>query len=149
MRAALILLVLLIALRAYAQESSGTYSAYGDVGEKHFKSTVSLEDVRRTPQWSPATDEARPLAPGRAQAIARKQLDRIVPPGSTWHLDAVRLVAAAEGTHWLYEVSFGREYPSEVAVTFAEHIDLLVLMDGTSPEPKAIPRPGLDHPNGT
>ncbi len=140
MRAVTILALFFVALAAHAEEPSGTYSAYGDVDEKHFKFTVSLDEIRKAPQWSPATEEVPPLAPGRAQAIARKQLDRIIPPGSAWHVDAVRLVAAAEGTHWLYEVSFRREYPPEIAVYGGEYVDLLVLMDGTSPEPKPIPR---------
>ncbi len=146
MRALTILALFFVALAAHGEEPSGVYSAYGDVDDKHFKSTVSLEDIRKAPQWSPAAEEVPPLPPGRAQAIARKQLDRIIPAGSSWHLDAVRLVAAAEGTHWLYEVSFRREYPPEVAVYGGEYVDLLVLMDGTASEPKAIPRPGPDHP---
>jgi hypothetical protein len=146
MRAVIIFALVCSTLRACAQEPSGSYSASGDVDEKHFKSTVSLEDIRKAPQWSPATQEVPPLAPGRAQVIARKQLDRIIPPQSSWYVDAVRLVAAVEGTHWLYEISFRREYPPDVAVFGGEYVDLLVLMDGTSPEPKSIPRPGPDHP---
>jgi hypothetical protein len=149
MRAALLLVFVLAALRACAQEPYGEYNAYGDVDERHFKSTVSLETSRRTPQWSPATKEAPPLAPGRAQAIARKQLDSIIPPESTWYLDAVRLVAVVQGTHWLYEISFRRKYPDDGSIFGGDHVDLLVLMDGTSPEPKQIPRPGRDNPNGT
>jgi len=146
MRAAVLLSLFLASLLAYAHEPSGAYNSYGDVDEKHFKSTVSLEDIRKAPQWSPATQEAPPLAPGRAQTIARKQLDRLIPPKSSWYVDAIRLVSAVQGTHWLYEISFRREYPPDVAVYGGEYVDLLVLMDGTSPDPKIIPRPGPDHP---
>jgi hypothetical protein len=146
MRAVTIIASLCATLAAHAAEPSGSYSAYGDVDDKHFKSTVSLEDTRKAPQWSPATKEFPPLPPGRAQAIARKQLDHIIPAGSNWYLDAVRIVAAVEGTYWLYEVSFRREYPPDVAVYGGEYVDLLVLMDGRAIEPRAIPRPGPDHP---
>ena len=148
MRAFLIVTLFSVALLAHGQEWSGTYSAYGDVGDKHFRSTVSLEDIRKTPQWSPAAQEVPPLPPGRAQAIARQQLDRIVSSTSDWHVDAVRIVAAADDTHWLYEVSFRREYPPD-ALVVGEHVDLLILMDGTAIEPREIPRPGPKHPKKT
>ena len=149
MRAFAIVAFLLIALVVCAQEPSGTYSAYGDVGDRHFRSSVSFEKIRTAPRWSPATEKVPPLAPGRAQAIARRVLHRIIPSGSRWHLDAVRIVAGAGGTHWLYEISFRREYPPDVAVYGGEYVNLLVLMDGTTIEPQPIPRPGPDHPRKT
>jgi hypothetical protein len=78
--------------------------------------------------------------------MARKQLDRLVPPGQAWHLDAVRIVDGGEQTHWLYEVSFRRDYPGAIEVFGGDYLDILVLMDGTVIEPQPSPRPGPDHP---
>jgi len=126
---------------ALAEEPTGFYAAYGVVDDQHFKSTASLEQIRKTPKWSPDTEQFPPLPPGRAQALARKQLDRIIPSGQTWYVDAVRTVAVVEGANWLYEVSFRRQYPPDVAVYGGDYVDVLVLMDGTSIEPKRIPCP--------
>jgi hypothetical protein len=115
---------------------------------------VSLEDIRKALQWSPATQEVPPLAPGRAQVIARKQLDRIIPPKSSWYVDAVRLVAAVEGTHWLYEVCFRREYPPDVAVFGGEYVDcwsasLCLSMASDAEKPRhMMPRAAYDAANG-
>jgi hypothetical protein len=46
MRVFTIVALSFIALVAHAQESSGTYSAYGDVDAKHFRSSVSFEKIR-------------------------------------------------------------------------------------------------------
>ena len=122
-----------------AEEPSGFYSAYGQVDDQHFKAEVSLEQIRKTPQWSPGMEESPPLSPRRAQAIARQALTRVLPSGQTWQLDAVRIVSAALGRHWLYEVAFIREYPPDIAVYGGDRFDILVLMDGTAVEPKRIP----------
>jgi hypothetical protein len=121
-----------------AEEPSGSYSAYGQVDNQHFKAEVSLEQIRKTPQGSPQTEELPPLSPGRAQVIARRALERVLPSGQTWQLDAVRIVGGALGRHWLYEVAFTREYPPGVAVYGGDRFDILVLMDGTVVEPKHI-----------
>jgi hypothetical protein len=125
----------------FAAEPTGFYSAYGAVDEQHFKAEVSLEQIRKTPLWLPQTTDAPPLSPEHAQAIARRELESVIPSGQTWRLDAVRIVAAAEGSHWLYEVAFSRVYPPDVAVYGGDRFDILVLMDGTPIQPKPIPRP--------
>jgi len=141
MRVVTITAMFCLVAAALAEEPSGFHAAYGVVDDQHFKSTASLEQIRKAPKWSPDTEEFPPLPPGRAEAIARRQLDRIIPARQAWYVDAVRIVAVVEGTHWLYEVSFRRQYPPDVAVYGGDYIDLLVLMDGTSIEPKRIPRP--------
>jgi hypothetical protein len=141
MRVITITAMFCLLVAALAEEPSRFYAGYGVVDDQRFKSTASFEQIRNAPKWSPDTEEFPPLPLGRAQAIARKQLDRIIPAGQTWYVDAVRIVAVVEGTHWLYEVSFRRQYPPDVAVYGGDYVDLLVLMDGTCIEAKPIPRP--------
>src|SRR4051794_5470616 len=93
-----------------ADTDSAFYAAYGDVGEQHFQSKATWTQIERAPKWSPDTEETPPLSPGRAQAVARKKLDQLIPAGETWHLHAVRIVDGGLGTHWLYEISFEREF---------------------------------------
>jgi hypothetical protein len=144
------LLTLLFAASCFAADDQpGWYAAYGDVGDQHFQSKATWPRIEQAPRWSPDTQQIPPLSPGRAQAIARKQLDRLIPAEQTWHLHAVRIVDAGLGTHWLYEISFQREFPADVAVFGGQFMEILVLMDGAAIEPIPIVRPGPDHPNGT
>ena len=123
----------------------GWYAALGDIGGQHYRSQVTWTQIEQAPKWSPDAQETPPLPPGRAQAIARKELNRLIPLGQTWHLHAVRIVDAGRG-QWLYEVSFERQFPSDVAVIGGQFMDILVLMDGTAIEPRSVPRPGPEHP---
>jgi hypothetical protein len=127
---------------AFGDVTSGFQYAYGQVDGRYFKSEVSVERLRKTPNWSPDREEAPPLSPGRAHAIARRQLERIVPSGQKWRLDQVRLIFMAE-TYCLYEVDFWRDYPEDetVARYGGDRFDILVLLDGTCIEPKPTERP--------
>jgi hypothetical protein len=144
-----VLLAFLFAASCLASDDhSAWYAAYGDVGDKHFQSKATWSQIEQAPRWSPDTEEMPPLAPTRAQSIALRTLEPLIPPGQEWHLHEVRIVDGGLRTHWLYEVSFRREYPRDpnVAVFGGEFMAILVLMDGTAIEPRAIPRPGPEHP---
>jgi hypothetical protein len=127
---------------AFGDVTGGFQYAYGQVDDRYFKSEVSVEQLRKIRNWFPDREDAPPLSPGRAQAIARRQLERIVPSGQKWRLDQVRLIFMAE-TYWVYEVDFWREYPQDetVARYGGDRFDILVLLDGTCIEPKPTQRP--------
>src|SRR5437762_1842459 len=92
-----------------ADRDSAFYAAYGDVGNQHYQSKATWTQIEQAPRWSLDADEMPPLPPGRAHTIARKQLERLLPHGQTWYLDAIRIVDGGLRRHWLYEVSFRRD----------------------------------------
>jgi hypothetical protein len=142
MRNLILSAIVCIAAEALAEQPSGSCFAYGQIDGRYFKAEVSLAQIAKTPNWSPDTQDAPALSPGRAQAIARRVLKRIIPADQSWRLDQVRLITMAE-TYWLYEVGFWREYPPDpkVARFGGDRFDILVLMDGTAIEPKQVPPP--------
>jgi hypothetical protein len=120
-----------------ADKPSGFHAADGEINHQRFMSRVSLAEIH--PKWSPDSRETPPLSPGRAQAIARKQLEYVVPSGQKWYVEAIRIIDGHEHRDWLYEIAFRREYPSNVTVFDGDRMNILVLMDGTPVKPKRIP----------
>jgi hypothetical protein len=139
MRIVTAIVVTVTALSVLAGNSSGFYAAYGEVDHQRFMARVSLADIHKTPRWSPDSEKTPPLPPGRAQSIAHRQLEQVVPSGQKWQVDAVRIVDADEHGDWLYEIAFHRDYPPNANVTGNDRMEILVLMDGTPVAPHKIP----------
>jgi hypothetical protein len=114
----------------------GTVVVASLAGEKAFVATVSPAQMKQCPTW--ATDAAEPPFPA-LKALNRAEAKRreLVKDSDLWRweLDDAHLRAAVED-RWYYEVSFVAKRQGAAASTgHPPALTLLVLMDGTVPEP--------------
>jgi hypothetical protein len=145
MRIVLFTFLLLWAPCAIDGEVAGI-SPSGKADGKQFNFKVTDVDVKNTPAW--ALDAPNPpLAPRRAQEIARKQLEEFVADRSKWYVHEVSLIDFGDHIHWLYVVQFTREYPPDLAVFGADFFEIPVLMSGAvlKPEIRSLPPDEIKH----
>jgi hypothetical protein len=116
---------------------SGTIQTYsGSIREKFFFITVKPEALRRTPAWQPTTKEP-PLSPLKAILLAERKSRQLEPASGkySWVLDDASLKAANDNRYY-YRVTFYSHPPDAVSLKYPPYLRLLVLMDGTVPEPE-------------
>ena len=130
---------------AFGGELYGSFSVSGKAKGQSYEFTATKTDFAKTPVW-PRGTEHPPLAPRRAEEIARQQLEQLVPGGVDWDLEGITVSPLGDDLHWVYTVEFSP--PSlgpDVAEFGRDHMRLLVLFDGSVVKPKVTPIPPIPH----
>jgi len=87
--------------------------------------------VRRTPAWK-ASEEYPPLSPRRAETLATKKLKDLLNDPEKWSRGKIILTDSGDNIHWYYVVEFENHIGEG---TQPPKMRIVVLMDGTIPEP--------------
>jgi hypothetical protein len=124
-------LSLLIALQMGSADVTGQWSSY--VLGQRWDFTVLRRDLERTPLWADS-DETPPLAPRRAIAVARSELERLVPAADAWRLSNVQLRPVHGPGRWIYLVGFDEPAPGPMG-GIGQTLEIVVLMNGVAVQP--------------
>jgi hypothetical protein len=117
------------------------FSSYASVGLKQGKRydfDVYQDDLNRTPAWQ-TNEEFPPLSPRKAEAAARRQLDKLVEHAERWNRRIVALHQMSDSDKWVYVVHFSGFHPPGVLDGAVPQMRLVVLMDGRALEPRVSP----------
>jgi hypothetical protein len=101
---------------------------------KKFEFSVGYVEVRRTPPWSRDNDNP-PLSPLKAEDLAIKKLGVLLKDSSGWTCQEIKLTNCGDGSHWFYVVEFMKSLEDPISLPLQRML-VVVLMDGTIPEPK-------------
>jgi hypothetical protein len=137
MRRTIALPFLFAALTPIIAGGTGEISDVSPMGQaegKAFYFHVHDAVVKTTPVWKPDAT-CPPLEPRRAIEIATKQLHQLVKEPARWYFHEISLVDFGDHVHWVYIVSFYREYPEAV---FMDNFQIPVLMNGAIVKPKVV-----------
>jgi hypothetical protein len=135
---------LFLGATAVAGELYENYSVSGKANGQSYQFTATKAEFAKTPVW-PVGTEHPPLAPRRAEEIARRQLQQLVPSGADWRLEGITVFPLGDDLHWVYSVEFSPPLRPDVAVFMGDYMRLLVLFDGSVIKPKITPIPPIPH----
>jgi hypothetical protein len=127
---------------AFGGELYESFSVSGRAKGQSYEFTALKADLVKTPVW-PVGTEHPPLSPRRAEEIARRQLQQLVPGGADWRLEGITLSPLGDDLHWVYGVEFSPPRRPDVAVFMGDYMRLLVLFDGSVIKPKITPIPPI------
>jgi hypothetical protein len=91
--------------------------------------------LKRTPAWAEGQDP--PLSPLRAMLLADAKRAKLVQDSADykWELDKPALRPALGVDRWYYEISYIAHFQGAASTGYPPSIRLIVLMDGTVPDP--------------
>lgn len=115
----------------YGPSSVTVFSENG--GQTYF-STLTYEDILKTPSWNPISGDAPPLLIQNAIANARENLKRIVKDTKDWNVSEVNLTPFVPNQKWFYKIDF-ECVTQECAANARTNFTVLVKMDGLTVEP--------------
>jgi hypothetical protein len=125
MRTILTILVLAFAVQARAVlMDSQVY--YVLIGNKAFKTTVTREQVAKTPEWAVSADFP-PLPARKAEQLAVAKFHKLLPDETGWERKRIILESIGDDRHWYYRVEFA---PIEPQLGRQASLEIIVLMDG-------------------
>lgn len=126
---------------------------------KFYSLNLTSERLRKTPAWDVARCDNPPVLPGKALALAGKELSRTFADAGRWTLRRVELEQSSQipgvkddlWNRWYYRVTFA---PPENQRTedMADGYEVCVLMDGAAVAPMQTAEPGSEPgaaPNAT
>jgi hypothetical protein len=125
----IIILAFAIQVRADLVQS---YSLLSYVAGKRFTSTVTRDQLLKSPAWS-LQDDLPPLSPRKADRLATAKFHELLKDTKDWRRDRISLEDMGDGIHWIYVVEFG--YHGDIGGLMIPY-KILILMDGTVVEPK-------------
>src|SRR5437588_4154827 len=125
----------LCAATVFGGELHESFSVSGKANGQSYEFTATKAKFAKTPVW-PVGTEHPPLAPRRAEEIARRQLQQLVSGGADWRLEGITVFPLGDDLHWVYSVEFSPPLRPNVAVFMADYMRLLVLFDGSVIKPK-------------
>jgi hypothetical protein len=131
MRTILTIFVLAFAVQARAvlMDSIDTQVLIGD---KVFKTTVTREQIAKTPAWD-AHSDFPPLSPRKAEQLATTEFHKLLKDKTDWERKKISLEPVGDGAHWFYLVEFA---PNEPQLGVQASLEIVVLMDGKVVEPE-------------
>ena len=101
---------------------------------KRFDFSIHTRDLLKTPEWK-QDQEHPPLSPKKAENLAKSKLRTLVNHPNEWSIDEIALHDVKYSNRWFYVVKFsGRTQPHNSIPLMV----IVVLMDGTTPEPKVV-----------
>jgi hypothetical protein len=131
----MLVLCMALLLQASATDTeSDPATFYSYLQGERWSFAVTREALRYAPSWRPAIEDAPPLPPGQALAVARERLSEWLRDGARWRL--MRILLQPVGDDWVYVVEFGAPRPGIVT-----SLSVVVLMDGSSVTPQRTPWP--------
>jgi hypothetical protein len=133
-----------LAATAVGGELYESFSVSGKANNQSYEFTATKADLAKTPVW-PVGTEQPPLTPRRAEEIARRQLQQLVPGGGDWRLEGITVSPLGDDLHWVYSVEFSPPLRRDVAEFGRDYMRLLVLFDGSAIKPKITPIPPIPH----
>jgi len=89
----------------------------------------------RTPVWEEG-QENPPLAPRKAESLAKTKLKRLLKAPEKWSRAEIVLIDSGDNSHWYYVVEFENRSGNG---TLPPNMRIVVLMDGSIPEPRQTP----------
>ena len=107
----------------------------GKADGNSFTFPLTKAQIEAMPRWSDS--DARAISPRVAIGTARNQLRTFVADGEKWSFRNICLFDLGD-ERWIYVVSFHREYPPEDAVFGGEHLEIPILMDGSTVTPEVV-----------
>src|SRR4051812_30634955 len=130
------LIGLLIALVAMLNRvEPGTIQVASSNGGRIFHIRVPPATLRATPAWPEGKDA--PFSPLKALLradIKRKQLVQDT-ANWLWEMERVAILPALGGNRWYYEFTYAAQFQGGPSSGYPPSLTLIVLMDGTVPEP--------------
>jgi hypothetical protein len=98
--------------------------------------TVTPAALKRTPVWR-ADADGPPLSPLKAMILADARRRELVKDSANykWGLERAALQPALDGDRWYYEITYHAQFQGGASTGHPPFLILLVLMDGTVPEP--------------
>jgi hypothetical protein len=130
MRTTFIIFVLAFAFQARAMlTDSVEYQVL--IGDKVFKTTITREQVAKTPAWSASADFP-PLSPRKADQLAAAKFHKLLPDKSDWERKRIIIESIGDDAHWYYLIEFA---PFEPQLGRQASLEIVVLMDGKIIEP--------------
>jgi len=111
---------------------------------KYYELPLTSDRLRKTPAWNVNKGANPPVLPGKALALARKELAKTFQDASRWRIERIWIQQsfAFPGfvndleDRWYYELAFSPPEAKPVDGTL-DSFDFLVLMDGTVIAPQA------------
>jgi hypothetical protein len=144
MRILTLIAFVFLAATSVAGELYERYSVSGKANGQSYEFAATKAELAKAPVW-PVGTERPPLAPRRAEEIARKQLLQLLPGGLDWRLEGITVSPLGDDLHWVYVVEFSPPLCPDVALFGADYMRLLVLLDGSVIKPKITPIPPIPH----
>lgn len=93
--------------------------------------------VRRTPAWEEGKEHP-PLSPRKAEMLAKEKLKKLLKDPGKWSRSEIILNDSGDNRHWYYVVQFENHIGTG---TQPPSMKIVVLMDGTIPEPTMVKYP--------
>ncbi len=121
--------------RVGAEGRSWTFSGYGE--RKRFDYSFDTPRLAATPEWK-SDQENPPLSPRKAEKLAMMKIQALLKKSKCWHRAEIVLQDSGDERHWFYVIKYDRDggsVPQPVSMV------VVVLMDGTIPEPKLLDMP--------
>lgn len=126
-----VFLILLSISAARAADVNVWMCIYGNAG---YFFTATPEIIAKLPDWPLHVDEP-PLAPRKAERVARKKLAEFFPDGRRWRIESITLQPfggnIGEEKQWIYVCRFMER--DIVSAGLPESIEIPVLMTGLVP----------------
>lgn len=132
MRTIITIIFFAIAIQVRA-ELVQSYSLVSYVAGERFTSTVTREQLLKTPVWR-LQDDSPALSARKADELATAKFHQLLQERKDWRRDRISLEDMGDGLHWIYVVEF--DYHGQLD-GFAVPYRIVVLMDGTVVEAKA------------
>jgi hypothetical protein len=112
---------------------------------KYYELPLTSDRLRKTPAWNVNKCENPPVLPGKALALARKELAKTFQDASRWGIERIWIQQsfAIPGIvndlwdRWYYELAFTPPEAKPIDGSL-DSFDFLVLMDGTVIAPQEI-----------
>jgi hypothetical protein len=99
------------------------------------QSTIYPSQLEKAPLWHPDLEPQPPLSPGRALALATRELNGLFPKISDWRAMRVGLEWTLKPDHWYYEIHLVRGPESVPNGGEAQSFTVNVLMNGEVIQP--------------
>lgn len=113
----------------------GTVQVAGMSGSTVWLTTVTPDRLARTPEWKDG-DKDPPFSPLKALNLAEAKRKELVKDSDDWVWElSTTSTTRIKGDRWYYEVHFHAEFQGGASTGSPPGLVLIVLMDGTIPEP--------------
>jgi hypothetical protein len=118
----------------------GTAHSVGSDDGLVYHASVPPAAMKRTPAW--ANGQVPPLSPLKAMLRADAKRAELVRDSADykWELEKAALHPALGGDRWYYEITYFAQFQGVASTGHPPALRLIVLMDGTVPNPVAWKR---------
>lgn len=126
---------LIAVLLNLTRPEAGTVHGFGLADGLVYHMMVTPTTLNRTPAWTDTSKEP-PLSPLKAMLLADAKREKLVKDSGNWKWEFEKpALYQGPADRWYYEITYRCHFQGAVSTGPPMYLNLIVLMDGTVPDP--------------